>query len=208
MPWEKIATAIFLDDIGKESGALEYCRGTHWKHFLNRDGSAPSAAPKPPQPRGPEVTAAYAAGEVRYRPPRLRSITTILNSMLSHPTGFAVPASHSQRRLSGLPRAGGLARCPPDSPPEAILRGQVQRLTCRLICSTHGTHSLTQTHMCRYYVKDRPVAEEGMKTIMEVVARRRTDDGRALLRKLPIKLRRLCEPDVVRVTPVAEGARL
>lgn len=61
MPWEKIATMIFLDDIGEESGALEYLPTTHLQHFLSDDGVAPSSSP-PPQPRGPEVNAAHAEG--------------------------------------------------------------------------------------------------------------------------------------------------
>ena len=61
MPWEKVATAIFLDDMDEDSGALEYCPGTHWKHFLRKDGSAPTAPPL--DPRGPEIQAAHAAGE-------------------------------------------------------------------------------------------------------------------------------------------------
>ena len=31
MPWEKVATAIFLDDMDEDSGSLEYCPGTHWR---------------------------------------------------------------------------------------------------------------------------------------------------------------------------------
>jgi len=121
MPWEKVATAIFLDDIDEESGALEYCPGTHWKHFRLRDGSAPSAAP-PPQPRGPEVTSAYAAGE--YLPVTLSAGSVV----------FRVPAVwHAVRPI----------------------------------------HRLRRYCEARYYVKDRPVAEEGVRTIMEVVERRR-----------------------------------
>lgn len=62
MPWEKIATMIFLDDIGVDSGALEYIPGSHLQHFLSKQGVAPSDSP-PPQPRGPEVNAAHAAGQ-------------------------------------------------------------------------------------------------------------------------------------------------
>ena len=45
----------------EDSGSLEYCPGTHWKHFLRKDGSAPAAPPL--DPRGPEIQAAHAAGE-------------------------------------------------------------------------------------------------------------------------------------------------
>ena len=69
MPWEKVATAIFLDDMDA-SGNLEYCPGTHWKHFLRKDGTPPSPAP-PPQPRGPEVAEAHASGE--FLPVRLNA---------------------------------------------------------------------------------------------------------------------------------------
>ena len=58
---EKVATAIFLDDMDEDSGSLEYCPGTHWKHFLRKDGSAPAAPPL--DPRGAEIQAAHAAGE-------------------------------------------------------------------------------------------------------------------------------------------------
>ena len=70
MPWEKIATMIFLDDIDEQSGALEYLPTTHLRHFLRPDGSPPSPSP-PPQPRGPEVNAAHEAGE--YHPISLRA---------------------------------------------------------------------------------------------------------------------------------------
>ena len=62
MPWEKIATMIFLDDIGEDSGALEYVPKTHLQHFLSTEGVPPSDLP-PPQPRGPEVNAAHADGQ-------------------------------------------------------------------------------------------------------------------------------------------------
>lgn len=61
MPWEKIASMIFLDDIGEDSGALEYAPRTHLQHFLSSEGVTPSNRP-PPAPRGPEVNAAHVNG--------------------------------------------------------------------------------------------------------------------------------------------------
>ena len=62
MPWEKICSMVFLDDIDEESGALEYKPTTHLQHFLREDGTGPSLG-RPPGPRGAELDDAYAAGE-------------------------------------------------------------------------------------------------------------------------------------------------
>lgn len=59
MPWEKIATMTFLDD----DGALEFLPGSHFRHFLNDDGTQPSVqGATPPGPKGTEVREAHAAG--------------------------------------------------------------------------------------------------------------------------------------------------
>ena len=92
MPWEKIATMIFLDDIGVDSGALEYVPKSHIQHFLAKDGVAPVSSP-PPQPRGPEVNAAHAAGQ--FQPVSLSAGSVI----------FRVPAVwHSVRPIHRLRR--------------------------------------------------------------------------------------------------------
>ena len=151
MPWEKIATMIFLDDIGVDSGALEYVPESHMQHFLSKDGVAPSVSP-PPQPRGPEVNAAHAAGQ--FQPVSLSAGSVV----------FRVPAVwHSVRPI----------------------------------------HRLRRYVTARYYVSSaRPVAHEGLATIQAVAERRRSPPGQKLLGKLSQPLRRLCDPECVRVLPV------
>ena len=67
-------------------------------------------------------------------------------------------------------------------------------------------HRLRRYATARYYVTDRPVAAEGYGTIHDVVERRQTEEGRALTDSLPEDLRRLCDPDAVRVTLLASTA--
>jgi hypothetical protein len=150
MPWEKIATMIFLDDIDVESGALEYVPKSHLQHFLAKNGVA-SVSP-PPLPRGLEVNAAHAAGQ--FQPVSLSAGSVV----------FRVPAVwHSVRPI----------------------------------------HRLRRYVTARYYFSSaRPVAHEGFATIQDVVERRRAPAGQQLLGELPQPLRRLCDPECVRVFPV------
>ena len=67
-------------------------------------------------------------------------------------------------------------------------------------------HRLRRYVTARYYVTDRPVAEEGMEAIRSAVAKRRTVEGRALTASLPPELRVLCEPEAVKVTAVGAGS--
>ena len=64
IPYEKMATMIFLDDIGEDSGALEYVPGSHLRQLLLPDGSEPL---EPPLPGGrcPEIDDAYARGDFK-----------------------------------------------------------------------------------------------------------------------------------------------
>ena len=57
IPYEKMATMWFLDDIDEGSGSLEYCPGSHLKNFLGAEEAPPLAN------RTKEIDEAYARGD-------------------------------------------------------------------------------------------------------------------------------------------------
>ena len=84
LPFEKMATMIFresqqhgliassdthalpptVDDIGEDSGALEYVPGSHLRQLLRPDGTAPHEEPLPGG-RCPEIDESYARGDFK-----------------------------------------------------------------------------------------------------------------------------------------------
>ena len=85
IPYEKMATMVFLDDIGEDSGALEYVPGSHLRQLL-----PPESHPtKPPLPgsRCAEIDKSYEAGD--FRPIAAKAGSIIFRK--SCPLPFASP---------------------------------------------------------------------------------------------------------------------